>query len=168
MFGFLRRNEKNPEATPDSGNETSENIAETSTSAIKSGASFTPASLRTQEEAPSSTETMTESAAPAAEKSPQDIETTEATMQSGASFTRPTAEDWAKADEERTFTHLRDRLGKTRAGLTDGMADLLLGKKTIDDDLLEELKPDYSVQMLALKQPLALLLILPGEFLAKS
>ena len=29
---------------------------------------------------------------------------------------------------------------KTRSGLTDGMADLLLGKKTIDDDLLEELE----------------------------
>jgi len=38
------------------------------------------------------------------------------------------------------FRRLRDSLGKTRANLTDGMADLLLGKKTIDDDLLEELE----------------------------
>ncbi|VAW66610.1 Signal recognition particle receptor FtsY [hydrothermal vent metagenome] len=38
------------------------------------------------------------------------------------------------------FGKLRDRLSKTRAGLTDGMADLLLGKKNIDDDLLEELE----------------------------
>jgi len=38
------------------------------------------------------------------------------------------------------FASLRDRLSKTRHGLTDGMADLVLGKKTIDDDLLEELE----------------------------
>ena len=38
------------------------------------------------------------------------------------------------------FGRLRDRLSKTRGNLTDGMADLLLGKKTIDDDLLEELE----------------------------
>lgn len=38
------------------------------------------------------------------------------------------------------FGRLRDSLGKTRANLTDGMADLLLGKKTIDDELLEELE----------------------------
>lgn len=38
------------------------------------------------------------------------------------------------------FSRLRDRLSKTRGNLTDGMADLLLGKKTIDDDLLEELE----------------------------
>lgn len=38
------------------------------------------------------------------------------------------------------FSRLRDRLSKTRGSLTDGMADLLLGKKTIDDELLEELE----------------------------
>lgn len=38
------------------------------------------------------------------------------------------------------FSRLRDSLGKTRENLTDGMADLLLGKKTIDDELLEELE----------------------------
>ncbi len=38
------------------------------------------------------------------------------------------------------FGRLRDRLSKTRSSLTDGMADLLLGKKTIDDELLEELE----------------------------
>ncbi|MES9963263.1 MAG: signal recognition particle-docking protein FtsY, partial [Candidatus Sedimenticola sp. 20ELBAFRAG] len=32
------------------------------------------------------------------------------------------------------------RLAKTRSNLTDGLADILLGKKSIDDDLLEELE----------------------------
>ena len=38
------------------------------------------------------------------------------------------------------FGSLRDRLSKTRKSLTDGMADLVLGKKTIDDELMEELE----------------------------
>ena len=38
------------------------------------------------------------------------------------------------------FASLRQRLGKTRASLTSGLADLFLGKKQIDDDLLEQLE----------------------------
>ena len=35
---------------------------------------------------------------------------------------------------------LRERLGRTRSGLTEGLASAFLGRKTIDDDLLEELE----------------------------
>ncbi|MCP1673128.1 fused signal recognition particle receptor [Natronocella acetinitrilica] len=35
---------------------------------------------------------------------------------------------------------LRDRLGRTRSGLTEGLATAFLGRKTIDDELLEELE----------------------------
>jgi len=45
-----------------------------------------------------------------------------------------------KEESKGVFSSLRDRLSKTRHSLTDGMADLVLGKKTIDDDLLEELE----------------------------
>jgi len=38
------------------------------------------------------------------------------------------------------FSRLRSRLAKTRHNLTDGLADLVLGRKTIDADLLEELE----------------------------
>ena len=38
------------------------------------------------------------------------------------------------------FGRLRERLGKTRSGLTEGLANAVLGRKTIDDDLLEELE----------------------------
>ncbi|HXH03867.1 MAG TPA: signal recognition particle-docking protein FtsY [Candidatus Competibacteraceae bacterium] len=38
------------------------------------------------------------------------------------------------------FTRLRERLARTRSSLVDGLADLLLGKKTIDDEVLEELE----------------------------
>lgn len=38
------------------------------------------------------------------------------------------------------FARIRQGLSRTRSGFTDGLADLLLGKKEIDDDLLEELE----------------------------
>ena len=38
------------------------------------------------------------------------------------------------------FTSLRQRLTKTRENLSNGLADLLLGKKQIDDELLEQLE----------------------------
>jgi len=42
--------------------------------------------------------------------------------------------------KEGFFKRLKNRLSKTRSNLTDGMANLLLGKKQIDDELLEELE----------------------------
>ncbi len=42
--------------------------------------------------------------------------------------------------KEGFFTRLKNRLAKTRSNLTDGMANLLLGKKQIDDELLEDLE----------------------------
>ncbi|GGW31546.1 hypothetical protein GCM10007157_24210 [Vreelandella hamiltonii] len=38
------------------------------------------------------------------------------------------------------FARIKSGLGKTRANLTDGLADLFLGKKHIDDELLEDLE----------------------------
>ena len=38
------------------------------------------------------------------------------------------------------FARIRAGLSKTRSGLTDGLANLLLGEKEIDEDLLEELE----------------------------
>ncbi|THB64580.1 MAG: signal recognition particle-docking protein FtsY [Gammaproteobacteria bacterium] len=38
------------------------------------------------------------------------------------------------------FSRLKNRLSKTRSGLTDGLSNLFLGKKQLDDDLLEEIE----------------------------
>jgi fused signal recognition particle receptor len=38
------------------------------------------------------------------------------------------------------FARLQERLSRTRHNLTDGLANLVLGRKQIDDDLLEELE----------------------------
>jgi len=42
--------------------------------------------------------------------------------------------------QEGMFARLKQRLSKTRHNLTDGLSELLLGKKSIDADLLEELE----------------------------
>ncbi len=145
MFGFLRRKKNKPEATPDTDskspieldNKSAEPIA-TSQPSIKSGASFSPAGKASP---PTPTETVINEAA---SQTPAAIEieaqTTDSEIKSGSSFSPPSADDWARSKEISTFNHLKDQLGKTRAGLTDGMADLLLGKKVIDDELLEELE----------------------------
>lgn len=38
------------------------------------------------------------------------------------------------------FARVKSGLSRTRSGLSDGLADLLLGKKEIDDDLLEDIE----------------------------
>ena len=51
-------------------------------------------------------------------------------------------QDAETAEEEKTgfFARLKTGLGKTRRGLTEGLGELLIGKKTIDDEVLEELE----------------------------
>jgi fused signal recognition particle receptor len=47
----------------------------------------------------------------------------------------------APAEEKKSFfSRLATGLSKTRSGFSDGVANLLLGKKEIDDDLLEDLE----------------------------
>ncbi|RDH82947.1 MAG: signal recognition particle-docking protein FtsY [endosymbiont of Galathealinum brachiosum] len=162
MFGFLRRDKENSEVTSETDNENSTELSnESSTPAIKSGASFTPAGARKQVSSPAPAQaeeaspavievTQEEIKEDAAKETRADIqqdnteiekpEEKPTEVKGGSSFTPPTAEEWAKAKEESSFVYLKDSLDKTRAGLTDGMADLLLGKKVIDEELLEELE----------------------------
>ena len=55
-----------------------------------------------------------------------------------------TVSDQAQAGGDDTkqswFSRLKRGLGKTRSNFTEGLADLVLGKKEIDDELLEELE----------------------------
>lgn len=44
------------------------------------------------------------------------------------------------SEKQSLFSRLKQGLSRSSQRLTDGFADLLLGKKTIDDDLLEELE----------------------------
>ncbi len=53
--------------------------------------------------------------------------------------TEPSTEE-APQKKKGLFSRLKEKLSKTRHGLTDGLSNLLLGKKQLDDDLLEELE----------------------------
>ncbi len=55
---------------------------------------------------------------------------------------RKSKEELPQDPEQRQgmFQRLKSRLARTRHNLTDGLADLLLGRKSIDADLLEELE----------------------------
>jgi len=60
------------------------------------------------------------------------------------SFRKPTptpeANEAAGQESGGLFRRLRQGLSRTRHGLTDGLAELALGRKTIDEDLLEDLE----------------------------
>ncbi|VAX11335.1 Signal recognition particle receptor FtsY [hydrothermal vent metagenome] len=43
-------------------------------------------------------------------------------------------------EKQGVFNRLKNRLSRTRSNFADGLADLVLGRKSIDDDLLEELE----------------------------
>ncbi len=49
-------------------------------------------------------------------------------------------DDTAAQKPQGVFSSLKQSLTKTRANLSSGIGDILLGKKTIDDDLLEQLE----------------------------
>lgn len=53
---------------------------------------------------------------------------------------KPALQDKPRSEKKGWFARMRDGLGKTRANLSDGLADLFLGRKQIDDDLIEELE----------------------------
>jgi len=46
----------------------------------------------------------------------------------------------AREEKRGLFARLQERLSRTRHNLTDGLANLVLGRKIIDEDLLEELE----------------------------
>jgi len=134
MFGFLRRKKKDAEQTPAEVTELlteSTDIAnETPTveNSVTTEADISPSAAPAQ--------------APVAEETPQrDTVQIEPHVELATAFPieAPAEADTAPG-KKGMFGRLRDRLSKTRANLTDGMADLVLGKKIIDDELLEELE----------------------------
>jgi fused signal recognition particle receptor len=53
---------------------------------------------------------------------------------------RDEKQDSEPQESKGLFASLRERLAKTRSNLSSGLADILLGKKKIDDSLLEQLE----------------------------
>jgi fused signal recognition particle receptor len=59
---------------------------------------------------------------------------------SNADAEKPEASPAEESTKSSFFSRLKAGLGRTRAGLTDGLGSLLLGKKEIDDELLDEIE----------------------------
>jgi fused signal recognition particle receptor len=120
MFGFLRRKKDKAQQIDET------EVEQPSVAEIESPGPETPTA-----EAPAAELASTSTGEPG-------------TAESSADAVADTIAESAATDTTESkkgmFGRLRDRLSKTRGSLTDGMADLLLGKKTIDDELLEELE----------------------------
>ena len=59
---------------------------------------------------------------------------------SGIEAGKTEASSAEESKKDSFFARLKAGLGRTRSGLTDGLGSLLLGKKEIDDELLEEIE----------------------------
>lgn len=72
----------------------------------------------------------------------QEAEVAEAVSSEAAPSTRQESAGSEKpsSDKRGWFRRMREGLGKTRANLSDGVANLFLGRKQIDDDLMEDLE----------------------------
>jgi fused signal recognition particle receptor len=75
---------------------------------------------------------------PVQEESVQEESVQEALAQPESQVLQP--ETQTKPQKKGFFARLKEGLTKTRTGFTEGIANLLLGKKAIDEDLLEELE----------------------------
>jgi len=126
MFGFLRRKKKEADPAP------------AETAELNTTATDTISETVVPDETLLSDADISLSPAPVQE--PVSIEKPDiAAPQTDIPAELPT-DPVTAATKKGMFGRLRDRLSKTRASLTDGMADMVLGKKTIDDELLEELE----------------------------
>jgi len=66
----------------------------------------------------------------------------------------PEAEDTSKKG---LFGRLKQRLSKTRSSFTDGISNALLGKKEIDDELLEEIETQLLVSDMGIEASMAII-----------
>ncbi|WP_419812498.1 signal recognition particle-docking protein FtsY [Bacterioplanoides sp.] len=80
-------------------------------------------------------------AAPTPESTPEPEPKAEENSEALTFFEEATEQQAPKEEKKKgLFGRIRAGLSKTRSGLVDGLADLLVGKKEIDDDLLEDLE----------------------------
>jgi fused signal recognition particle receptor len=158
MFGFLKRKKKQPEqpeapleqpqesstleATPSEADtsqvqEQPVNTQDVSQSIAKDQSIASPSAL--------STSTQPEAQAiPAATPAVSEVEVSKVTAPEPPVDQVPASEP-AKKEKLGFFGRIKQGLGRTRANLSEGLASLFLGKKQIDDDLLEDIETQLLV-----------------------
>ncbi len=103
---------------------------------LKRNAKETKGDLQQQSPEPSSSHPSADAIPPVAGVSVDDTPAVVTSPDKGDKIESPAPTD----DKQGWFARLKSGLGKTRHNFTAGLADLVLGKKEIDDDLLEELE----------------------------
>lgn len=166
MFDFFKRKKKSPENAQPADQQAPQQVEETNDVAEASeAANLLPETPLVQSDAPvSETEEVLQKAAepvpePVTEAAPEkeipsepEIKADVAASQIAAADLAAEPEDVAdpdvmvpvpeKAKDEKKgfFGRMAAGLSKTRSNLTDGLSTLLLGKKEIDDDMMEDLE----------------------------
>lgn len=168
MFDFFKRKKNKPESpAPDAVSEVAEEqqtdtgvaadpLPETAEAPVATAGPVEPVSAlvtdTVADEVVSETEAVLQQAAGQIEES-ADEAVVDAAVADEPEVEEPAAEDTESANdvmvpvaqrpvEEKKgfFGRMRAGLSKTRSNFTDGLSSLLLGKKEIDDDLMEELE----------------------------
>ena len=147
MFSFLRRNKKNEEASDINAEEASQNLDKIQQEEQPVKETEQPQENTEQSSTASQAETARTETAPIAEQA-ADFE--EMTVEKPVDETKakPTTEEStdisvAKEPEQKKmgfFTRLKNGLSKTRQSFTESLAGLVLGRKEIDEDLLDDLE----------------------------
>lgn len=147
MFGLFKRKTKQDKAQKDTTQqeEAQPDEGASSDAATEEGERQADhASFQAQEQEAPDIETIE----PVAEPEPEPAPTPEPEPESAPEpepAPKPALQEKPKATDKGSekkgwFSRIKAGLGKTRANLTDGIADLFLGKKQIDDELLEDLE----------------------------
>lgn len=166
MFDFFKRKKKSPENAQPADQQAPQQVEETNDVAEASeAANLVPEAPLVQSDAPvSETEEILQKAAepvpePVTEAAPEKEEPSEPEIKAEVAASQIAADDIAvepeeiadpdvmvpvpeKAKDEKKgfFGRMAAGLSKTRSNLTDGLSTLLLGKKEIDDDMMEDLE----------------------------
>ena len=166
MFDFFKRKKKSPENAQPADQQAPQQVEETNDVAEASeAANLVPEAPLVQSDAPvSETEEVLQKAAeplpePVTEATPEKEEPSEPEIKAEVAASQIAADDIAaeseeiadpdvmvpvpeKAKDEKKgfFGRMAAGLSKTRSNLTDGLSTLLLGKKEIDDDMMEDLE----------------------------
>ena len=141
--------ESAPESAPASDSEpalqplsdpSSDPVSQQPTNTDETPVTVSPLQETLTNDAPSETEAVLEAAAasapePEPEPAPEPVKAAQDII-----LDEPAELEEKPAEKKGFFSRMRAGLAKTRSGFTDGLSDLLLGKKEIDDDLLEDLE----------------------------
>lgn len=163
MFGFFKRKNKKSSEPEQQAEEAVNGVAEETsaqsdpdggtekTSSSETSAPQVPEQSRAETETQDKVEPSAEGEAQAQARTGESVSEEEIKVSAEAAAPEVSAEHFSEPEPEPEpkkkglFARIKAGLGRTRENLTEGLAGLFLGKKQIDDDLLEEIETQLLV-----------------------